>query len=222
MRSKLSCNLCTYRYSIRNAVDDLKELIFSLQLKKFHLLGHSFGGIVAYEYAKSNGMHCSVCLSLTLNSTPANMGTSLEECSRLEEEVRRELQLDDKEPHEASRMVQDRLRKRNECRTEEMPDSLKDAIENRGTTFGPEDVKDYVAYPPSSQFFPPVLLIRGQYDFITEACVEGWREIFGQDSSSRGNSYREETMKDCAHYCHLEDAKNFGDQVKSHLFINDY
>jgi pimeloyl-ACP methyl ester carboxylesterase len=150
------------------------------------------------------------------------MGTSLEECSRLEAEVRRDLQLDDREPHEASRMVHDRLRKRNDCRTEVMPDSLQAAIENRGTTFGPEAVSDYVAYPPSSLVFPPVLLIRGQYDFITDACIEGWRVIFGKDINSRGHAYREETMENCAHYCHLEDAKRFGDLVKSHIFINDY
>lgn len=212
----------TCMYSIHNAVNDLKEIIHSLQLKKFHLLGHSFGGIVAYEYAKSNDVHCSACLSLTLNSTPANMGTSLEECSRLEAEIRRDLQLDDREPHEASRMVHDRLRKRNECRTEIMPDSLQAAIENRGTTFVPEAVSDYVAYPPSSLVFPPVLLIRGQYDFITDACIEGWRVIFGKDNNSRGHAYREETMENCAHYCHLEDAIRFGDLVKSHIFINDY
>jgi len=209
-------------YSIQNAVNDFREIIHSLQLKSFHLLGHSFGGVIAYEYAKSNDMHCSTCLSLTLNSTPANMGTSLEECSRLEAEVRREMQLDDKEPHEASRLVQERLRKRYECRTDEMPDSLQAAIEKRGIMFGPEAVSDYVAYPPSSLFFPPVLFIRGQYDFITEACIEGWRDIFGQDSNSRGNAYREETMENCSHYCHLEDAKSFGDLVKRHIFINDY
>ncbi len=203
-------------------MDDLKEIIHSLQLEKFHLLGHSFGGIVAYEFAKSNNMHSSVCLSLTMNSTPANMETSLEEVSRLEAELRRELQLADKEHNEASSLVRDMLRKRYECRTEEMPDSLQAAIENRGNTFGPEAISDYVAYPPSSLFFPPVLIIRGQYDFITEACIQGWREIFGQNSNSRDNAYREETIENCAHYCHLEDATCFGDLVKRHLFINDY
>jgi len=211
-------------YSIENAVHDLEELIHSLQLNKFHLLGHSFGGCVAYEFAKADGLHSSgsKCLSLTLDSTPDNMKTSLEECSRLEDEVKRELILEDKESQEASRLVQDRLRRRNECRTEEMPDSLVTAIENRGTTFGPEAVAGYVAYPPSSHSLPPVLLIRGQYDFITEKCVQGWRKIFAQDSNPRGNAYREEEMSNCAHYCHLEDAQSFGELIKSHCFINDY
>mmetsp|Transcript_16094 Transcript_16094/g.38635 ORF Transcript_16094/g.38635 Transcript_16094/m.38635 type:complete len:332 (+) Transcript_16094:224-1219(+) len=211
-------------YSIDNAVHDLEELIHSLQLSTFHLLGHSFGGIVAYEYAKADSRHRSnsKCLSLTLDSTPSNIEISLQECTRLEDEIKSELVLEGKEPQDSSSTVQDRLRRRNECRTEEMPESLVTAIERRGTTFGPEAVADYVAYPPSSCSLPPVLLIRGQYDFVTEKCVEGWRKIFSPDSNPRGNSYREEEMRNCAHYCHLEDAQKFGDLIKSQLFINDY
>jgi len=209
-------------YSIEDAVHDLEDLLHSLQLNSFHLLGHSFGGIVAYELAKANGLHSSAskCLSLTLDSTPDNMKTSLEECSRLENEVKSELTLEDNESQEACRLVQDRLRKRNECRTDVMPDSLVTAIESRGTTFGPEAVKDYVAYPPVSRSLPPVLLIRGQYDFVTEKCMQGWRKIFAEGSCSR--AYREEEMSNCAHYCHLEDAQSFGELIKSHCFINDY
>jgi len=213
-------------YSIENAVHDLEELVHTLQLDKFHLLGHSFGGIVAYEYAKADGLHPHIgkCLSLILDSTPSNMKTSLEECSRLEKEIKSELILEDKDSEITSKLVQEQLRKRRECRLEEMPDSLLSAIKCRGTTFGPEAVSNYVAHPPSIHSLPPVLMIRGQYDFITEKCIEGWREIFNQDSSnSRGTvTYREEEMRDCAHYCHLEDAQSFGELIKSHCFINDY
>ena len=204
-------------------MQDLQEIIVSLRLDKFHLLGHSFGGIVAYEYAKSD----SKCLSLTLDSTPSNMKISLDEVSRLEDEVKNELIRDQGKKDsqdDVSKLIQDRLRRRNELRTDKMPDSLATAIESRGTTFGPESVADYVAHPPSSHTLPPVLLIRGQYDFVTEKCIEGWREIFThqENSSPTRTSYREEEMSNCAHYCHLEDASSFGDLIKSHIFINDY
>lgn len=204
-------------YSIDQSVHDLEELIRSLQLKEFHLLGHSFGGIIAYEYLKTNDLQsgCAKCLSLTLDSTPANMQMSLNESSRLECEIKSELML---EINDAPiNLVQDRLRKRNECRTEVLPHALATAIKRRGDTFGPEDVSDYVAHPPSKRSLPPVLLIRGQYDFITEPCIEGWRQIF-----TSAHTYREEEMMNCAHYCHLEDAQKFGDLIKSHCFINDY
>jgi pimeloyl-ACP methyl ester carboxylesterase len=206
-------------YSIENAVEDLKLLTHSLRLNKFHMLGHSFGGIVAYEYAKDcleSG--CNNCLSLILDSTPSNMKTSLEECTRLEEEIKCGLELDGMDSEEASRIVNDRLRKRSECRLEEVPASLTAAIESRGTIFGPDEVSDYVACPPPENALPPTLLIRGQYDFITEKCIDGWRDIFNVE----GASYREEEMSNCAHYCHLEDAQSFGDLIKSHCFINDY
>jgi pimeloyl-ACP methyl ester carboxylesterase len=212
-------------YSIANAVDDLKELIQHLRLKTFHLLGHSFGGIIAYEFAKSNILGPnSKCLSLILDSTPSSMKLSLDESSRLEEEVKNELgmSLEGMETEEAAKLVHDHLRRRSECRLDEMPDSLVAAIEQRGTEFGPEAVSNYVAYPPPSHSLPPVLLIRGQYDFITEKCIEGWREIFKPESSARRTSYREEEMRNCSHYCHLEDAQSFGDLIKSHCFINDY
>eukprot|EP00581_Thalassiosira_minuscula_P014686 CAMPEP_0183719376 /NCGR_PEP_ID=MMETSP0737-20130205/12346_1 /TAXON_ID=385413 /ORGANISM="Thalassiosira miniscula, Strain CCMP1093" /LENGTH=334 /DNA_ID=CAMNT_0025949093 /DNA_START=175 /DNA_END=1179 /DNA_ORIENTATION=- len=211
-------------YSIGNAVQDLKELVHHLRLDKFHLLGHSFGGIVCYEFLAAAGesVDCNNCLSLTLDSTPSNMKTSLEECSRLKEEVESELHLENIEAEEATRLVNDRMRKRAECRLEEIPESLVTAIERRGTTFGPEEVADYVAHPPSRDSLPPVLMIRGEYDFVTEKCIEGWREIFGEDSEPRGTTYREEEMSNCAHYCHLEDAQSFGELIKSHCFINDY
>ena len=206
-----------FRYSIENSVNDLEELIRSLQLKEFHLLGHSFGGIIAYEFLKTNDLGCTKCLSLTLDSTPANMQTSLNECSRLECEIKSELMLEIKDAQVAMNLVQDRLRKRNECRTEVLPHALATAIKSRGTTFGPEAVSDYVAHPPSKLSLPPVLLIRGEYDFITEPCIQGWRDIF-----TSAHTYREEEMMNCAHYCHLEDAQRFGDLIKSHCFINDY
>ena len=214
-------------------MNDLKELVEALQLTKFHLLGHSFGGIVAYEYSAQSDD--GKCLSLTLDSTPSDMQMSLDEVSRLEDEVRSLLILEEDEegnekPQDISKIVQDRLRRRNECRIDVMPDSLATAIESRGTTFVPESVADYVAHAPSSPL-PPVLCIRGQYDFVTEKCIQGWRAIFTQESESKENSssshqrtssYREEELSNCAHYCHLEDAKSFSELVKGHCFVHDY
>lgn len=206
----------TSRYSIENSVNDLNELIKSLQLSKFHLFGHSFGGIVSYEYMKrsvtaqvsktdekENHPHNHRCLSLTLANSPSNMKNSLEEYSRLEKEMTHELSLEMKSSKretacEASmnQDIQERLRKRHECRTDNVPNPLVHAIRSRGTIWsGPEAVSDYVAQPPSthitscqskssSNTSPAVLLIRGEFDFITEKCIEEWRKIFKRDASN--------------------------------------
>lgn len=227
------------RYSIENAVSDLKELVRSLDLNKFHILGHSFGGVVAFEYAKSSleddDQHHD-CLSLTLSNAPSNMALSHEESGRLVKSINEEFMLENNAASDmpVSRIVNERFRKRHECRTENVPEPLVTAIQSRGLTFGPEAVRDYIAFPPathlshsssprsvnaSNKLMPPVLLIRGEHDFVTEECIRGWRKIFTTDVTI---GYREEVMNDCAHYCHLEDPQGFGELIKSHCFINDY
>ena len=39
-------------YSIQSSLDDLELLIKKLNLRRFHLYGQSFGGILAFEYIK--------------------------------------------------------------------------------------------------------------------------------------------------------------------------
>lgn len=222
---------------------DLKELVRSLGINKFHILGHSFGGVVAYEYAKSSledddEQHHD-CLSLTLSNTPANMELSHEESGRLVKSINEEFMLENNAVGTAasdilvSRIVNDRFRKRHECRTENVPQPLVTAIQSRGLTYGPEAVRDYIAFPPTqllhsssprsvnatNKLMPPVLLIRGEHDFVTEECIRGWRKIFSTDSTY---GYREEVLNNCAHYCHLENPQGFGELIKNHCFINDY
>jgi len=223
-------------YSIEKAVSDLKELVRSLGINKFHILGHSFGGVVAYEYAKSSleddEQHQN-CLSLTLSNTPANMVLSHEESGRLVQSINEEFILENSTAVlPVSRIVNDRFRKRHECRTENAPEPLVTAIQSRGVTFGPEAVRDYIAFPPAhlhsssprsvnapNKLMPPVLLIRGEHDFVTEECIKGWRKIFTTDTT---HGYREEVLNNCAHYCHLENPLGFGELIKNHCFINDY
>eukprot|EP00986_Skeletonema_menzelii_P010817 scaffold5399_cov147-Skeletonema_menzelii.AAC.23 len=227
-------------YSIEKAVSDLKELVRCLGLNKFHLLGHSFGGVVAYEYAKSvleDEQQQQICLSLTLSNTPANMEISHEESDRLVKSINEECMLEANASCSASdipvsRIVNDRFRKRHECRTENFPAALVTAIQSRGVTFGPDAVRNYIAFPPMhlhssspqsvdamNRSLPPVLLVRGEHDFVTEECIKGWRKIFTTDAKC---GYREEVLNNCAHYCHLENPQSFGELIKTHCFINDY
>lgn len=216
-------------------MSDLHGLVSSLGINKFHMLGHSFGGVVAYEYAKSS-LPNQNCLSLTLSNTPANMTLSHEQSGRLVHSIKEECMLESNSTANTdapvSRIAHDRFRKRHECRTENVPEPLVTAIQSRGVTFGPEDVRDYVAFPPAhlhssspqsvkelNALMPSVLLIRGEHDFVTEECIKGWRKIFTREVAS---GYREEVLNDCAHYCHLEAPLEFCDLVKNHCFINDY
>lgn len=190
-------------YSIEYAMQDLRDLVRALQLDKFHLLGHSFGGVVAYEYVAA-GRGSGDCLSLALYSTAADFRTSRAECARLEAEVRGELALGFT----------------SSCGNS---DPLRAALAGRGTAWGPEDVADYVARPPpGGTALPPALAVRGQHDFVTAACLGGWRDIFSQGGAAKGTAYREEVLSGCAHYGHLEDPCAFGDLIGGHCFVHDY
>merc|ERR1719162_248278 len=114
------------------------------------------------------------------------------EHARLEDEVRRELDLDHKmDPDEVNRAVQETLCRRHECRLPQLPDALVAARAGRGTAFGPDDVVDYVARPPSrgAPPLPPVLAVRGRYDVVTAACGAGWRGVC--TGATGGTAYRE-------------------------------
>lgn len=65
-------------YSIEKSLDDLELLIKTLGLRRFHLYGQSFGGILAFEYLKrisdrqhdDNNGDRPECLSVILSSAP--------------------------------------------------------------------------------------------------------------------------------------------------------
>jgi len=72
------------QYSIKDSVEDLKLLLKKLGIRRFHLYGQSYGGILAYEYMKSvaNSGNSSTssssdnnpeCLSAILSSAPSNV-----------------------------------------------------------------------------------------------------------------------------------------------------
>ena len=165
-------NITAHRYSIHYSIKDLEELVIFLGLSKFHLLGHSFGGILAYEYVKSKLLLPSSrqCLSLIIANAPCNMRTSIQESSPLEEEITFELTNDmpitEKEASSKdatfTKSIKDILRRRHECRTQVTPEPLVSAIEHRGKNYwsAPEAVINYVASSPprprSLVFFGPI------------------------------------------------------------------
>ncbi|KAI2492803.1 alpha/beta hydrolase [Fragilaria crotonensis] len=69
-------------YSIDMALDDLEALLKKLGIRRFHLYGQSFGGILAYEYLKRRTQQSQlnaakdtdpICLSCVLSSTPTSV-----------------------------------------------------------------------------------------------------------------------------------------------------
>ena len=152
------CFSLHYRYSIQESVTDLHHLLEKLEYSKVHLLGHSYGGVVALEFTRKFPEYLQ---SLILSNAPTSMKMVLEEYNRLESENPQEFW----ETHA--------------CRMSTTPVALQDAIQNVGTIWrGMGVVVDYVARPLEKT--PPILVIRGQHDF-GELASEGWKHVLTLD-----------------------------------------
>mmetsp|Transcript_893 Transcript_893/g.1758 ORF Transcript_893/g.1758 Transcript_893/m.1758 type:complete len:348 (+) Transcript_893:2-1045(+) len=192
----------TTAYSIDWAVRDLEALLKTLSVRRFHLYGQSFGGILAYEYLKQNVENRDYeCLSVVLSSAPWNV-TQVEQ--------------------EANRLIQylespELFRETHQCQTREMPEPLVTAYVKAGTVWrGTTAIADYQAVPLSDDeksLLPSCMVLRGQHDFVTDPCVEGWRNMFGR-------RIRYHTLVGCSHHGLLENPALYGETLES--FFAEY
>lgn len=199
-------------YSIEQAVDDLEALLKKLGLTRFHLYGQSYGGIVAFEYMKRLAERKDnddiECLSACLSSTPTSIDMVEQEANRLLANLSHDESSNDNDE------LAELFRKEHQCRTEKMPQSLIDAYAHAGSVWrGSKAIADYVAKPPSEQAsrMPSCLIIRGEYDFVTEPCVEGWKDCFNH------NFVRFKVMDGCSHHCLLENGLTYGETLDSYF-----
>eukprot|EP00980_Cylindrotheca_fusiformis_P017389 scaffold5395_cov126-Cylindrotheca_fusiformis.AAC.9 len=194
-------------FSIDKMVEHFQLLIRHWKVTKFHLYGHSFGGIVAYEYLKKTSQGC---LSLTLGGTPTTPSLIEEECRRLDQELSKTMgetkadgegdELGDqipskKTPHRFS----DAFLQTHECRLPELPLALTDALAQAGPPSwrGIQAIAEYEASESLSEM--PTMVLVGEFDFCTPACTQGWNDRIQNPAPL----YK--TLKNCSHYGMLED-----------------
>jgi len=193
-------------YSIEYALDDLEALLKKLGVRRCHLYGQSFGGILAYEYMKrlaertdkgnSDGV---VVLSAILSSSPTSVQMVQDEADLLL------LQLQNST---------EQFRQLHQCRTSEWPQPLADAYAHAGSVWrGTTAIYNYVATPPKegASRMPPCMVMRGEYDFVSQRCIEGWRQCFNHGFS------RTKVLEGCSHHGLLERATEYGEVVDSYF-----
>ncbi len=196
-------------YSIDQAVDDLETVLNRLSIRRFHLYGHSYGGILAYEYLKrrAESSDCDdencKCLSVILSSTP----TSIPQMEKDWDAMAKTL------------FWPNLFQKTHLCRTPELPKPLEDAYAKAGTVWsGTDAISDYNAQPPnvgdlgSEAYMPSAFILRGEHDVVTEACSKGWKE-----GLLRCRSVRERTLEGFSHHGLLENGPMYGDIVDSYF-----
>mmetsp|Transcript_15839 Transcript_15839/g.24653 ORF Transcript_15839/g.24653 Transcript_15839/m.24653 type:complete len:344 (-) Transcript_15839:81-1112(-) len=206
-------------YSIDKAIDDLEILLKKIGARRFHLYGQSFGGILAFEYLKrvaerNNKIEGEGCLSVILSSTPTNVKLVEEEAHRLHSQIKNE-----NPEEEDESVVAEAFRQEHQCRTPEMPLPLQEAYQNAGTVWrGTDAIRDYVAKAVAQEEtarMPSAMVLRGEHDFVTEVCVEGWSSK--TDPLFNHKFVRSKTVEGCSHHGLLENEKMYGEMIDNYF-----
>jgi alpha/beta hydrolase fold len=213
-------------------VRDFHALVSCLAVSRFHLLGHSFGGILVYEYlcfclnlvqdeqeqllnensASSSLQPVKECLSVTLSSTPVCVAATMARCAELQEDIRTELGETAAGDETA---LQEVFAARHECRIQPIPLPLQQSYQMAGFYSSPKGlvaVKDYRAVQHIRRDnLPAALLLQGQHDFVNSTFDWG-HELFPRSQTM--------TLAGCSHYGMLEDEAMYGSVVG--IFLKDH
>jgi len=211
---------------VTDTVQDLIQLVQHLQLEHYHLYGHSFGGIVAYEALLDDTMP-GTCLSLTLSSTPANLPHALEEIDQLKAQLAPEAAQQSAFLENPEHAVAHLFAERHECRVRPLPLQLQQSFAMAGFSSSPagwQSIKDYVVQTPAGddddddkKLKLPLLLLRGEFDFISNACMEPWWDCVASSLAPDDDHPNIVTIPGVAHYGMLEDEQGYGSVIREFL-----
>ena len=172
----------TQEYTIDRDVEDLEELRTKLRLGAIHLIGSSYGGLLAFAYTLA---HPEPVLSLVSASGLASVPLTVREMQRLKRElpvrVRSVLQRhearDEYDHPEYLEAVQEFYR-RHLCRLPKWPAELSYTMAHMslpkyGTMNGPNEftitgtIRDYDATDRLHEIRAPTMVTAGRYDEVT-------------------------------------------------------
>lgn len=173
-------------WDITRYVAEVETIRQKLDLGKVHLLGHSWGGWLAIEYALT---HPQALRTLILEDTVADMPHLVGELNRLRAALGSET-VAMMQRHEAEGTINHPeylaaitiLNYRHVCRLDEWPAPVKRSLDdwNMGpyvTMQGPNEflytgnLKDWNRVPDLHRITVPVLITTGQHDELTPACA---------------------------------------------------
>jgi proline iminopeptidase len=199
-------------WRVETFLEQLQSVVDWLRLVRFHLLGSSWGGMLALEYAFTRPYGLQ---SLVLNSTPTSGPRWAAETLRLHAAL--PPGLDEKE-------AEAEFKRRHICRLEPEPEALKEARAKFGvqvyeTMWGPNEftvtgtLKDWDVIDRLGEIRVPTLITSGRHDECTPVLVEplhrgiaGSEWVLFEDSSHM--AYLEEPQR------YLEVVGGFLDRVE--------
>lgn len=220
-------------YSIDYAVQDLVTLIQHLKsrfhLGQFHILAHSFGGIIAFELLKERFLNNSQvphpsCLSMTLSSVPFNVKQVDEDCRKVLRSIHYTEELGTNNNDAIGS-----FEKLFVCRTTIRPNELHNAFMKRGKVWTEANVKDYIAMIPERTYYtdqgmknfilPRIFLMRGELDFVSESeSIHSWKQLL-ENIYDQYISFV--NLPGCSHYGMLENSSLYIRHLESFLLDAD-
>ena len=178
-------------YSIDRDVEDLEELRRALDLGKIHLMGSSYGGLLAIAYALA---HPEPLKTLISASGLANVPLASREMGRLKSElpapIRTTLELHEARgefQHPAYLAAVQEFYRRHLCRLDPWPPELTYSLDHLsvpkyGTMNGPNEftiigtIRDYDATDRLREIRVPTLVTAGRYDEVTPVVARSIHE----------------------------------------------
>jgi L-proline amide hydrolase len=205
-------------WTVQLFLDELRTVRGWLGLDRLHLLGHSWGGMLAMEHAltRSEGIE-----SLIICNSPADMGQWVSEAGRLREELPRDVQLTllrheaagtTMSPEYQAAMLE--FYRRHVCRLDPWPDYIDRSFaqlardpEVYNVMCGPSEffvtgkLRDWSVVHRLGEIREPTLLLSGRYDEATP-------EIVGTiQRGIAGSEWR--LFEQSSHMPHAEERKLF-------------
>ena len=199
-------------WTLERSVDELERLLRHLDLEEVHLLGHSWGTMLAVDFYLA---HREAVRSMVLVSPALSAARWEEDSERLISQFPTELRAIHADPDATEEDV-DRLKSeymnRHFLRLPEEPEPVKHAMESFGpqvyiTMWGPNEftptgpLKEYERTDDLATISVPVLYLCGRYDSATPASTRFYASLTpGADTRIFENS---------AHHSFLEDSESF-------------
>lgn len=219
----------TTLWTVERFVDEVQALREALQLEQVHILGQSWGAMLAVEYASRP--EAKGIMSLVLSGPLLNSKLWTADAKRYVEflppNLRAEIESAEQAGNYESEGYQKAMNefyKRHLCRLNPWPDNLNQTFEKMNPAiyeqmWGPSEftVTGTLKDADTTQLLPlislPVLFTAGEYD---EAAPETVRLFHGMTKNSRLVVF-----KDCSHEHHLERPKEYLNTVREFLASAD-
>jgi proline-specific peptidase len=213
-------------YTVQRFVDELDALREQLDLPAVHVLGQSWGGMLAMEYALT---HPRGLASIVVADSPASMPLWVREANRLRAELPPDVERALRE-HEAAGTTGDPayaaacevFYRRHVCRLATWPDCVNDAMASLATDGfvynvmnGPSEfhcigtLKDWDITARLPEIDVPALLLSGRYDEATAAVVTPIH------AGIRGSEWI--VFEQSSHMPHVEEPAAFNAAVRGFL-----